>query len=367
MNKHFLPALVLCAAALAACGKSAPLPAQRPPKPVVAVSAEVRDVPRYLDEIGRCVAFQTVLIRPQVSGPITSIAFTDGAELKKGDLLFTIDPRPYQAVLDRAKATLAQDQAKAAYDLSQLQRNQKLSDRQVSSAQDLDSAKSAEKSSQATLLADAASITAAQINLDYCTIRSPIDGRAGKRVVDIGNIVDSSTPSLLQIQRQDPIYAEFTIPESSLACVRKFLASGNPDVMISFPEHPEINRVGKLDFLDSGVRPDSGTVVLRANIPNADRLFWPGQFVNVRLLLETIKDAVLVPSEAVQIGGAGPFLFVVKPDDTVEMRAVKVGQRQGDLVVVSEGVRAGEMVVVTGQLGISPGAPVKIVPSPVAP
>ncbi len=346
---------------LAACGKTAPTPGGAPPpRPVLAAQAVAQDVPLYLDEIGKCAAFEVVNVLPQVSGPVVGIHFKDGSEVKKGDLLFTIDPRPYEAELSKAKAILDQDRAKATYDASQLQRNEELRKKQVSAAEELDNARQAAAVSQAAVQADEAQVLTAQINLDYCTIRSPIDGRTGNHLVDVGNIVAANSTPLVIIKRQDPIYAEFTIPEAELPRVREFIQSGTLKVEAALPDHPEGIRTGAFDFIDSGVQADSGTVPMRAVFENSDRFFWPGQFVNIRILLDVLKGAVLVPAEAVQIGGKGPFVFTVKPDNTVEMRPIHPGQRQGEMMVISEGIAAGESIVVTGQLALAPGAAVRV-------
>lgn len=354
-----LVGMVLCAG----CQKKEGAAPPRPVRAVTAAKAETRDVPVYLDEIGNCTAFETVTVQPQVSGKLESIHFKDGDEVKKGDLLFTIDPRPFQADLDKAKATLEQDRAKDQFNQTQLVRNEELRKTKVVAEQDVDNARSTARASQATLLADQAAVEAAQINLDYCTIRSPIDGRTSKRQVDIGNVVAANSTQLLLIQRQDPIYVEFTTPENSLARIRKFREAGTLKVAASLPDDPQKRREGDFDFLDSGVQQNSGTVRMRAVLDNQDRLFWPGQFVNVRLLLDTLKDAVLVPNEALQVGQAGPFVFVVKPDSTVELRPVKPGQRQGDDVVITSGVKSGETVVVTGQIALAPGTQVTTTPA----
>jgi len=341
-------------------------PAAAPARPVRVVSvaqAQTRDVPVYLDEIGNCRAYEAVTIQPQVTGEIISIHFKDGADVKKGDLLFAIDPRSYQAALDKAKATLEQDRAKAAYDQLQVKRNEELIKTKVIALQEFDSVRSTAQASQATVKADEAAVSAAQINRDFCEIRSPIDGRTSKRMVDSGNIVTTDVTQLLLIQRQDPIYVDFIIPESSLPAVRKYREKGTLKVVASFADEPEKRREGVFDFLDNGVQQSTGTVRVRALLDNKDRLFWPGQFVNVRLLLDTVKDAVLIPNEALQVGQGGPFVFVVKKDSTVELRNVKPGQRQGDDVVVTAGLKPGETVVVTGQVAISPGVQVKTVPA----
>jgi len=358
MLRKILPPLLALAVLFVGCKKTPP-PAARPPRPVIAATAVTADVPLYIDEIGRCVPFERVMIRPQVSGPVTAIHFSDGADVKKGDLLFTIDPRPFQANYDAANAKLTQEQAKAQFDTSQLRRNQKLSDRQVVSPQDLDSARASELSSQAAVNAARAAAETEKINLDYSSIFSPVNGRTGKHLVDVGNIVKVNETDMLEIQRQQPIFIEFTIPENALPRVREYLAKGTLAVEASLPDSASTAHTGKLDFLDSGVNPDSGTVLLRGVFENADRFFWPGQFVQVRILLDTLHGSVLIPAEAVQTGTDNLFVFVIRPDSTAEVRAVKTGQLQGRNIVISEGVRAGEQVVVTGQLGLSNGAAVR--------
>lgn len=359
MPQRVTPILLALVLLVPAC-KKAPPPAARPPRPVIAAVSETGDVPLYIDQIGRCAAFERVMIRPQVSGPVTAIHFVDGTDVKKGDLLFTIDPRPFQANYNAALANLTQVQAKAEFDTSQLKRSQKLSDSRVVSPQDLDSARSAEQSSQAGVESARAGAETAKINLDYSSILSPVNGRTGKHLVDVGNIVKANETDMLEIQRQQPIYIEFTIPENELPRVRKYLAKGTLAVEAALPDDPSTARTGKLDFLDSGVKPDSGTVLLRGVFENADRFFWPGQFVQIRILLDTLRGSVLIPAEAVQTGADNLFVFVIRPDSTAEVRTVKTGQLQGRNIVISEGLQAGERVVVTGQLGLSNGAAVRI-------
>jgi len=332
------------------------------PPPLVSVAeASARDVPHYLDEIGRNTAFESVNVMPQVSGRITERRFQDGDNLKKGQLLFVIDPSPFQAQLDSAKANLAQ--AKAALELAKVQfaRDQELVGTRAISKQDYDTKKSTVDQSEAQVEAAKAAIETAQINLDYCYIHSPIDGRAGARLVDAGNIVQANTSSLLSIQRMDPIYALFTITESDLPQAQKQLTRGTLKALVRLPGEPEDNaRPGKDEFLDNSVQNATGTVNLRATLPNSDRHFWPGQFVNVKLVLETKKGAVLIPSQAAQISQQGPYVFVIKPDNTAELRQITLGQRQGSDVVIDKGLAPGERVVLAGHLLVRPGGKVQI-------
>lgn len=359
--------LALSTLALAACNRgqvqaSSP---SGPPAPLVTVAqATTQDVPKYLDEIGRNVAYESVNVTPQVGGRITERHFQDGENLRKGQLLFVIDPRPYKAQLDSAEATLAQN--KAALDLAKIQfsRDQEIINTRAISKQDYDTKKNAVDVGQAQVQAAEAAVETAKLNLEYCYIHSPIDGRAGSRLVDVGNVVQANTGSLLSIDRINPIYATFTITERDLPEVQKQMSHGDLKAFIRLPSEQESGaRIGRVEFLDNSVQSGTGTVNLRATLSNPDRHFWPGQFVNVKLVLATEKGAVLIPNQATQISQQGPFVFVVKPDNTAELRPVKLGQRQGSDVVVSQGLSANERVVVTGQMLVHPGGKVRIAPA----
>src|SRR5882724_11615666 len=325
--------------------------AQPAPRPASVAKVTRKDVPLYLDEIGTCAAYETVQVPAQVSGVIIGRHFQDGSDVKKGDLLFTIDPRPFQAVLDQAKA-------QAALDEVTLKRQEDLRARKVVAQQDYDIAlANAQKSKAAT--------EAAQVNLDYCFIKSPINGRIGLRNVDVGNLVGPSSPPLVTIQGLDPIYTDFTVAENDLPLVRQYLSGPNIKVQTYLSDGSIEPRTGDLYFLDKAVQPGSGTVKVRGVTPNPDRALWPSEFVRVRFILDMLKNAMLVPAQAVQVSQSGPFVFVVKTDNTVDLRPVKPGQRQeGDLTVIENGLKPDETVVVTGQLALSPGA--KVAPQPYA-
>jgi len=323
--------------------------AQPAARPANVAKVITKDVPLYLDEIGTCAAYETVLVQAQVSGQIIQRHFQDGSDVKKGDPLFTIDPRPYQATLDQAKAQAALDQVT-------LKRQEDLRARKVIAQQDYDIAVANAKKSQAAA-------EAAQVNLDYCYIKSPINGRVGLRNVDVGNLVGPSTAPLVTINGLDPIYTDFTVAENDLPLVRKYLGGPNVKVQTYLSDASIAPRTGDLYFIDNAVQPGSGTVKARGVTPNPDRALWPSEFVRVRFILDMLKDATLVPSQAVQVSQSGPFVFVVKPDNTVDLRPVKPGQRQeGDLTVIESGVKPDETVVVTGQLALAPGA--KVAPQP---
>jgi membrane fusion protein, multidrug efflux system len=357
-------AVLLLSLTLAACGRSnvqAAGPAGMPAPLVTVVQASAQDVPKYLDEIGKNAAYESVNVTPQVGGRITERRFQDGENLRKGQLLFVIDPRPYKAQLDSAQATLAQ--TKAALELAKIQfsRDQEIINTRAISKQDYDTKKNAVDVGQAQVAAAEAAVETAKLNLEYCYIHSPIDGRAGARLVDVGNVVQANTGSLLSIQRLDPIYATFTITERDLPDVQKQMVHGGLKALVRLPADPEnAAKVGRVEFLDNTVQNGSGTVNLRATLSNPDRHFWPGQFVDVKLVLATEKGAVLIPNQATQISQQGPYVYVVKADNTAELRPVRLGQRQGEDVVVAQGLTANERVVLAGQLLVRPGAKVRV-------
>ncbi|MEW6532735.1 MAG: efflux RND transporter periplasmic adaptor subunit [Thermodesulfobacteriota bacterium] len=375
---------------LTGCGNNAPPAFNRPPAPVTVGQAVEQDVPVYIDSVGKTVAREVVSIQPQVSGRITKIHFKDGADLKKGDLLFTIDPRPYEAQLASAEATLAEK--KAALELAKIQFDRYGSLRATNSVsqQEFDQRKNVFDIAEAQVKQSQAAVETARLNLEYCTIRSPIDGRAGQRLVDVGNVVTAylgsfsaantgslaaassgstaatsagsaaggNTRSLLVIQRLNPIYADFTITENELTEVQRNMELGTLKVEVRLPDEPNKPREGELSFLDNAVQEGTGTVKLRATIPNRDLTFWPGRFVRIRLILSTLQGAVVVPAIAPQMSAKGPFVYVVKEDATAEMRPVKLGQRQDEFVVIDQGLKPGERVVVAGQIGVTPGGKV---------
>jgi multidrug efflux system membrane fusion protein len=381
---------------------------ERPPAPVSVASAVAQDVPTYLDAIGKTAAREVVSIQPQVSGRIMKIHFTDGADVKKGEMLFTVDTRPFQASLQQAQANLAREsalkkqaEANLARDLAQAKwgelqakRYRELTQQGVVSREQyeqirtnadslnatVDADRAAIRSADEAIRVDAAAIESAKVQLSYCYIRSPIAGRAGQRLVDIGNVVNpggagngisngnssngaaGNNSSLLVIQRLDPIYADFTISQNNLTAVQQQMREGTLKAEVRLPDDSDGPAIGQLTFLDNVVQNATGTVNLRATIPNTGHRFWPGRFVNIRLVLSTIREAVLVPVSAPQVSAKGSFVYIVRQDSTAEQRPVSLGQRQGDLIVVEKGVRPGEQIVTNGQLGVTPGGKVRIEP-----
>jgi multidrug efflux system membrane fusion protein len=349
-------ALVLLST-LAACNKQEAAPSAaamtRPPAPVTVTVAQAQDVPVYIDEIGHAVASEVVNIVPQVGA------------IQKGQHLFTIDPRPYEAKVKEAEANVGQ--AKAQIELAQADYNRikKAFAIQAASQEDLDTKQAALDTANAQVKVTAAALDTAKLNLSFCTIDSPATGRAGQRLVDVGNVVKANDTNLVTIQRLEPLYVDFTITERDAPAVRQLSAQGALQAHISLPQSPDDSRTGPLTFLDTAVQPGAGRLRVQVTLPNDDRFFWPGQFVNVRLVLKTIKGAVLIPYAATQMGQQGPYVYVVKSDSTAEQRPVVLGQRQGPNVVVEKGVQADERVVLTGQLSVTPNGPVHIV-EPVA-
>ena len=356
-------ALAMSALVSVSCKKQQAQSFERPPAAVTVAQAVAKDVPVYLDEVGKCVSREVVSVTPQIAGKITELHFTDGADVKKGELLFTIDPRPFEAQLHSAEADLGRAKALLNFSKTQWNRVETLIQTKAVSQEEYDTRKNAVDLAQEQVRQGTAAVEVARLNLDYCSIRSPIDGRAGHRLVDVGNVVKANETALLTIERLDPIYADFTIPQNQLTAVQQNMKAGSLKVEVRLPDEPEKPIAGTLTFLDNAVADATGTVKLRATVGNPDHRLWPGRFVRVRLLLSTVPGAILVPAVSPQLSAKGPFVYVVKADSTAEMRPVKTGQRQGDQVVIEEGVKAGEKVVVTGQLGVTPGGKVREMPA----
>jgi membrane fusion protein, multidrug efflux system len=330
-----------------------------PAKNVLVTKVRAADVPVQIHEFGRVVSPESVNIQPQVSGRITEVHFVEGQEVKKGDLLFVIDPRPFQAQLEQSQAQLVSDSAQLQLNQRNLERDEKIGPQHFVSEQQIDTDKANVDNFKGAVGRDQASIDLAKLNLEYCYVRSPGNGRTGRRLVDAGNYVATGGATLVNIQLQDPVYVDFNISENDLAHLRDNVSRGNPlKTEVIAPSRPEISKAGDLSFFDNSVSPQAGTVLLRATVPNEDRYLWPGQYVNVTLTLQILKDALVVPNQTVQLGGKGPYLFVVKPDNTVEQRLVPQGIRYQDLVVVPGGVQAGETVVVEGQITLANGTKV---------
>jgi multidrug efflux system membrane fusion protein len=343
------------------CNKNPAGQFQLPARPVTVATVTVADAPHYVEEIGNCTAYASVSLQAQVTGLVTGLYFTDGSDVKKGQLLVSIDAASYQATLDQDKGTLAQDQAQLEVNRLQYQRYAMLSKQQFVAQQTLDGYLGNVKIYEAKVMTDKANIEAAQIEVDRCRITSPIDARVGEHQVDVGNLTSSSSSTpLVSLNVIVPLFVDFAVTEDDLGRIRAQAAKG--PLKIEVMGH-DGQRDGELTFYDNTVKAGSGTVKVRGQLPNNDRFFWPGQFVNVRLILDTIPKAKLVPAQAIQTGENSSYVFVVKDDGTVESRDVVEGERYGADIVVTKGLEAGETVVLTGQLNLATGAKVKIIPS----
>ncbi|MDP8298311.1 MAG: efflux RND transporter periplasmic adaptor subunit [Candidatus Tantalella remota] len=329
------------------------------PRPVHTALAFKKTVPIYVDSFGTLSSPENVDIKAQVTGKILEVNFTQGQEVKKGDLLFTIDPKEYKAEVDKAEGALAESVEDLKLKTDTFERNKQLFEKELISAQDFDTYKTDMSAAAAATQFNAAELEMAKINLEYCYISSPINGLTGKRQVDLGNIVPANTgPVLVNVKRVDELYLDFTLPERDLDKVRKAMKEGTLTVEITVPGEKDKKYEGKLEFIDNTVDDATGTFALRAIVKNGGRALWSGQFVDVRLILGSETAAVLVPYEAAQIGKNGYYVFAVGKKNKADLRLVTVGSRQGDSIVIEKGVEDGEKVVTEGQLGLSNGIPV---------
>jgi multidrug efflux system membrane fusion protein len=336
-------------------------PAPRPMSVAVTVAkAELKDVPLEINAIGTVESPTSVQVKSMISAEITGVNFKEGQEVKKGDLLFTLDRRPGEADLRRAEATLAKDIATAAQMRSDARRYQALFKEGVVAQQQADQMQAAAEAAEALVEADRAAVANAKVQLTYTNIYSPISGRTGNLSIQLGNVIKANdTPFLVTINQINPIYVTFAIPEQLLGQVKKYMAHYPLTVRVAIPNDPQ-PAVGKLTFVDNTVDRQTGTIKLKGTFPNADHRLWPGQFVNAKLILTTEPNAVVVPTAAIQNGQQGQFLFVIRPDLTAESRPVKISRTLGDRAVVQDGVHAGETVVTDGQLRLTSGAKVEI-------
>jgi multidrug efflux system membrane fusion protein len=345
----------------AACRRGAAAPPGAASVPVVVAAAVRRDVPVQIRAIGTVEPYLTVSIRPQVGGVVTAVHFAEGADVKAGDPLFTIEPRPYETALRQAESLLARDEANARNARAEAVRAEKLFGEGVLSSEQHEQLRSTAEASEAAARADRAAVDKARIDLGYCSIRSPIDGRTGTVLVHQGNLVKAIEGGpLVVINRMDPVYVSFAVPEQRLAEIKGARAAGRLVAEAQMPSEPSPPARGELSFLDNAVDRGTGTIRLKATFPNRDRRLWPGQFVTTRLTLGTREGAIVVPSQAIQSGQSGTFVFVVKPDLTAEVRPVSVaGDRDGE-TTVEKGLQPDEQIVIDGQLRLVPGAKVEV-------
>jgi multidrug efflux system membrane fusion protein len=330
--------------------------------PVLVAQAVETNVPVQIDPppVGHVMPYSTVTIRPQIGGILSEVHFQAGQEVRKGDLLFTIDPRPAQAALASARASLARDQAQRENARIQFDREQKLFEQKLVSQDEFDTSQAALDTLQGTVAADQAAVTNAELNLEFTAIRAPFDGQTGSLQFYQGNVVKAPDDTLVTINQIHPIYVEFAVPEQYLPEIQKEMKDKTLQVTAALQNLEGPSPQGELTFVDNSVDMTTGTILLKATFPNENSVLWPGQFVHVKLTLSELTNAVVVPTQAVQTGQNGEFIYVVKSDQTIEERPVTVGIASHGETVVQKGLRAGETVVTDGQLRLTPGVKVNV-------
>jgi len=328
--------------------------------PVTAATATLATVPIQVHAIGNVEAYSTVSVKAQVAARVEKAYFTEGQDLRKGDLLFTLDRRPFDTALQQAEANLAKDQAQLENAKAEADRYTKLFQEGIVSKEQYDSMRTNADAFAASVRADRAAIEKAKIDLSYCTIQAPIDGRTGALLVHPGNLVKDNDAALVVVNQIHPIYATFSVPEQHLADIKRYQSQGPLRVEAAIPTQEQKPAQGVLTFVDNAVDSTTGTIKLKGTFQNPDNRLWPGQFVNVALTLTTQSNAVVVPSQAVQTGQVGQYLFVVKGDMTAEYRPVVAGSTFAGETVIQKGVQAGETIVTDGQLRVVPSMKVAI-------
>ena len=327
---------------------------------VSVISAHEEDMPIFLSALGAVQAANTVQIRPLVDGTLEQVPFTEGEEVKKGDLLAQIDPRMYQAALDQAKAKLAQDQAQLESDRRDLERNTTLAEKSFASKQVVDQERAAVAKGEALVEADNAAIQSAQVQLDYTTITAPFDGRVGIRGVDAGNIVHAAdTTPIATLTQHQPISVLFALPENQLQQLRKAQSEGRGEIFAYDQEGNQQIATGRLQVVDNLINQQTGTIRLKAEFANKNDALWPGQFAPVKVRIAVRQNIVALPSAAIQRGPEGLYVWVGSPDKKAKIAAVTTGPSQDDKTLIETGVKPGDRVIVAGQYRLQPDSPVQ--------
>ncbi len=367
-NRCWLPSVMLaaCVALLPACGgknkEVAAAPAQQMAMtvPVTVATATQKTVPVEVRAIGTVETYFTVTVKSQIDGALQKAYFSQGQDVKKGQLLYTIDRSPFEVALHQLEANLARDSAQAKNARVQSERYATLEQEGVVSKDQYDTFRTNAEALDATVRADEAAIESAKINLGYCSIYSPMEGRTGSLLVQPGNLVKNNDTSLVVINQIVPIYVDFSVPEKYLAQIRGYGARSRLRVVATIPGQENRPLEGVLEFINNTVDSGTGTILLKGTFANEEKRLWPGQFVNVVLDLSALTNATVVPSQAVQTGQNGQYVFVVKPDNSVDMRPVVSGETIEGETVIEKGITPGAVVVTDGQLMLFPGARVSI-------
>lgn len=364
-HRLFIGLAIAATATLSACSasdaQSSGGGASQPAVPVTVDRVVTKDMALDVNVVGTVEAYSTVAVRAQVTGELKAVNFSQGDDVQAGQVLFTLDHRPLEAALSQAEANLARDTAQAQNAKVIAQRMDDLVERGVGTREQRDTARTTAAALDAVVGANQAAVENAKVQLQYATIRAPISGRTGALMVHAGNLVraNDQTP-LVVINQVSPIYVSFGIPEGLLADLRRYMAQRELDVEAVPPNEEMTPAHGRITFVDNQVDQTTGTIRIKATFPNANRRLWPGQFVNVRVRLTTDSQAMVVPSVAVQAGPEGHYVYVVKGDQTVEMRPVAVSRTAGTETVLKQGVKPGETVVIDGHLRLVPGSRISI-------
>jgi membrane fusion protein, multidrug efflux system len=334
---------------------------QGAPVPVTTAVAAQKPMPVAISVIGTAEAFSTVSVRAQITGELTSVMFKEGDDVRKGQVLFSLDRRPLEAALQQAEAVLARDLAQSANAKAQATRYEDLAARGIATREQVDQTRTAAAALEATIGADRAAVENAKVQLQYATIVAPISGRTGALMVHAGNLVRANdTTPLVVINQVTPINVTFALPEARLPEMKRYMSQGTLTVEARPPNDPAPPSKGRIGFVDNQVDPTTGTIRVKGTFANENRRLWPGQFVNIIVTLTTDPKALVVPTAAVQTGQQGQYVFVVKPDQTVELRNVTVARTEGQETVIEQGVGTGETVVTDGQLRLVPGSRITV-------
>ena len=358
----FIIMVALCSLyfALAGCAKKVEKPKGRPPALVITAPATVQNVPVLIKAIGNIEASESVAIRTQISGELTKVAFLEGQDVQKGAQLFQLDPRALQAAVTKAEASLSRNRTLLANARTDFERYAKLVTDGIVTPEQAEGYRTKADSATADVAADVAAVENARTQLSFCTITAPISGRLGALAIDRGNVVKANDTVLVTINKLTPINASFTITDKDLPALKRQMGAGKVTVAAEIPGTPPVKETGTVTFIDNSIDPATGTIKIKASFDNTKKQLWPGQFVNLSITMAVLNNAVVVPSQAIQTGQKGQFVFVVAKDGTAEIRQVSSGSVVAGMTVIEKGLQADEQVVIDGQMRVIPGGKVEI-------